>query len=627
MIQRLKFLLFFFIPFLAGGAMASTDWDGHSFQQCLEDLCGSRDEFVSLKTRQLRSERALQSADLSTLERTFWGQAISQKIDAYYNWYKATDISQKETLVKQTLREIIERPLEHTNILPTRGPIGFFIAREGHQMIVDWQDNLNIGLDGRQRHRELALTVKDMADSPRLSGLEHYSAEKFLRARYGNLSLREATLRYIDDAERLLVRDRKNTSGLFYQSLELPDNLRELRDKAQNRQLTSQELDYLVQSARNLSILEIVLDYQDRYSREITWELRQKLLSWSRHKTQSQRAALIHQIEGQVFGNRMERLSREQQLAKEKCLVAFSQNYFYYPAQSEIDRLKDFVFRAREDFVEKIQASPGLSEKAKDVMALEIEKIFFKFPFSRETYRSLFMQLLDSKLARERESHSIIFSEDAQSLSLSLLIMAMNGRFQENTESGNSDIAEFCTNSLQQDLIGDHIHYALNAIKVSYGLILGPPSYARQVLYHEIGHQLGQILVRERGIDSRTYGQFRETEACLSDRQARVGGRPSFYLSEDFADLMATLANSDEEDTSMPFACQFFYQDSTGLFWQPSLINTDEEDNHSSYLLRILNSHVDQGGELPRSCQSALHEKTDIARFEDYRCLPLGQIR
>ena len=611
---------------MTGIAEGPSDRSEYFFQQCLEDLCGPRDEFISLKTRQLRSERALQGADLTTLEQTSWGQAITKKIDAYYDWYKTTDISQEEALLKEALREILERPFAHTNHLPTRGPIGFFIAQEGHQTIVNWQSYLNIGPDKRQRHRELALTVKDMADSHRFSGLEYYSAEKFLRAQYKNLSLREATLRYIDHAERLAARDRHNTSGLFYQSLELPDNLSELKHKAENQQLTSQELDYLVQSTRKLSILEIVLDYQDHYGGEITWELRQKLLAWSRDKTEAQKATLFHQIENQVFGNRMKRLSREQQLAREKCLVSFSQNYFHYPAQSEIDRFKNFALQARADFVQKIQTSQDLSSESKAVIASEIEKLFFKFPFSRETYRSLFMQLLDSKLKREREGHSIIFNEDAESLSLSLLIMAMNGSFQEDGETSNPDVVDFCTNSLQQNLLGDHANYAVGAIKVSYGLILGPGFYARQVLYHEIGHQLSKILVEKEEIDLTTYGQFRDVEACLSERQARVSGRRLFYLSEDFADLMATLAHGDEGDISRPFACQFFYQDSDGLFWQPSLSNHDREDNHSSYLLRILNSHVDQGGQLPASCQSALQERTGIVRFEDYRCSPLGQI-
>ena len=312
-----------------------------SFQQCLQDLCGSGD---TLGERHHRSVLDSVEKSLPELENTPWGQVLTQKIDVHYGRREKVGIFESEeekkafeAQIEKTLQEMANSSAFHPETYPVYGQMSVFILAEGSSVFSNYIGNPGEYRPERRRHWELVQAIQVFLSSPPflLQEMASYSIERFLRLKYEELPLQEALLQYIDDAIGVQNRDRKNTGGIFSTAFGLPGNLAELKIKAQNRQITEQEMTILVESNFVLSYLDILLDYQDRYGEEIIADLYAMLQSWLEQKTPAEKMALVGPIV-EYFGEEGgDYSSSSRAFGKEVCLRAFDRNFSLYPPDSE----------------------------------------------------------------------------------------------------------------------------------------------------------------------------------------------------------------------------------------------------------------------------------------------------
>ena len=642
LIERMIFGPLLMILLICGSRTANAvQVEGVSFQQCLQDLCGSD---YTVEERFRSANRTSETKNLSELENTNWGQQLTQKVDAYYDWYEEWEqfgSEQEEEAfigqIREGVRRIIDSPTSGLETFPIDGQMGMFFFMEASEVITDYYESGNNYSPQKERHRELVDAYKDFLSLPttNFSNANDYSAENFLRLKYGDLSFQEALLQYIDYATSVQNREQNNTEGVLNSVLGLPKNLEELKIKAQDRSITEQEIKTLLESHMMLPYLEILLDYQDRHGEEIAAEFSLELQSWLGQKTPAEKEQLVAEISDKTREDDESESSKEERLfSKEACLRSFQKNVSLYPRQQEVEQFKDFIAREHRDLVQKINTSSHIPETSKSTLVAEIEKLSMIYPLSREDYQSKFMQRLDGRLVQMQERDLEIFDNfknDVQHSALFLLMLKMKGLSdeEEEQEEMETDFADFCKETFNvDDDFGSSTVAAWDVIKFGASAILGSRSYARQVFYHEIGHNLKRMLelnTLERllkgenvDVDLDMQQLFAPARTCLQDRQDRISGRGEFYLGEDFADLIAATF---EDSSSRPFACEYFWMgaDSGRFYGQDSLINSNVKDDHSSDLLRALFNSIDRGMGLPASCQTAL-EEAGHPDFQERQC-------
>ena len=591
-----------------------------SFQQCLKDLCGPGD---TLRNREVGAIRASETMDLSELENTDWGREITQKIDAYYDRYEILDFIIKVLDLEQSLLEIVASSAVHIEGLPSHGLLGSAVIMEGLS---------NYANGNKARHRQLLSAVERLAKTSWYRA-EKLSLEEFLRLKYGEMPFLQALLLYIDDVENLKSRDLENTGGFVFKQSGIPANLEALKIKAQNGQIAEHEIRALLEPASNLFLFEVFLDYQDRYGEEVAGELREELKVWLEKKTTDEKQDLVDKIMNKDFNNEVASGLASREFSKRRCLRTFHQRSTHYPTQNAIDQFKDFPLQVQRELIQKVSYHPGFSEEAQSLLNQEIGGFHFEFPLSQETYRSTFLQLFDSQLESSRKNSAQLFDMEGQDLAIYFLISQMTGLGYDENESNifQEGVAGLCDEILEESLNSQTL-LGTEIIKIGYSMIYTTPAYARQVLYHEMGHQFKELL---EGLNHNLRQSFEESKSCLKDRQDKISGRGEFYLGEDFADLV--VATFLEDTSSRPVFCNFFVQDKgefynpdahvwtmSGAYFRtrmsdPSLFNSDVEDDHSSYLLRALFNSVDRGMGLPASCQTAL-EDAGHGDFQEWQC-------
>ena len=564
------------------------------------------------------------TVDLSELENTDSGRELTQKIDAYYDWYETLDFVRKEIDFEQALQEIIVSSAEDVEALPTRGKLGVAIIMEGL---------LDFAAGAKARHRELMSAVLGLTGTSWYE-MEDHSPEEFLRLKYGEMPFLEALLLYIDDIENFKNRDFKNTGGFFYKQFGIPESLETLKTKAQNGQIAEHEISALLVPASELFFFEVFFDYQDRYGEEVAGELREELKVWLEKKTPNEKWELFLQITEKDFKDGIKSGLADRRFSKGQCLRIFDERSTHYPPQNIIDQFQAFPRLVQRELIQKVSSRPNISEEAKSLLTEEIGEFHFEFPLSRESYRSSFFQLFDFQLDAFRKASLEFFDMDEQDLSLYFLISQMMGFGHDQDESNvlQRGVAGLCSEILE-DGFSSYTFPGTEIIKLSHSMVYATPAYVRQTLYHEMGHQFEVLL---EGLDQNLRQSFEESKSCLQNRQDKISGRGEFYLSEDFADLI--VATFLEDTSSRPLFCDVFvkaendfydletivYDQASGAYATlrvsaPSLLNPDGEDDHSSNLLRALFNSVDRGMGLPDSCQATL-EEAGHGDFQEWQC-------
>ncbi len=617
--------------------------NNNPYQECLENICGPSDQFIPLRTRHYRKKYGLEKFDAHQLKNTTrGGREISQKIAEYYSLEEQLELDPKRKAeLKDAILPMLENPVRHIE-LPTHGIYGGAIFGKVYDImdmvvihtyndegeLIDTKLNedsfKNIDDQLKAQYRELGQSYVNYNKAP-LRILAQNSVSKYLSEKYGNIPLQDAITKYIDYAIGLQERMQKNIGMSI---INYPFDLQELKIRAQNQAITSFELDQLVQITDPMGVFEVYFDYQDKYGREIAGEMESILLEWLKNKGKDELKALVED-EDEDSSEERERLAQSLKHSEEQCLAAWHQRYNLYPTQEAIEQLKQLSSEAKKNFIDKVEKAPGISNASKEKMTGKLDAISFQFPFSREFYHTSLIQALDQKIQQKRKFNQSILEITTNPKNM-LTIMALNAMNEEESKDSqdetededelDEEIADLCSTFLEQKPFSDNYTITkFGAVNLEYDLALGPPSYARQVIGHEMGHNLHDIIAESNGISSETKAAFNEVRDCLTHMQSFIpGGNDEMYSEEDFSDLAAFIV---EDGTFRPFGCYFLLQNPKGVFFNDlSIANSNPEDDHSSWVLRILKYYVDKNITLPNSCQNALFLDAGILNFEAHKC-------
>jgi hypothetical protein len=130
------------------------------------------------------------------------------------------------------------------------------------------------------------------------------------------------------------------------------------------------------------------------------------------------------------------------------------------------------------------------------------------------------------------------------------------------------------------------------------------PGIADGITFHEMAHKM---FLRAGTCDS-----MRSAMQCLKSLHAE-SSKPEQYLSEDFADLIASQVEGKDKN----MACLFVQKTKNEDFAKLSLKNPSEGDTHSSDLFRVLHLDFLKNGKLTEQCQQALVAKDEAPTFKN----------
>ena len=141
------------------------------------------------------------------------------------------------------------------------------------------------------------------------------------------------------------------------------------------------------------------------------------------------------------------------------------------------------------------------------------------------------------------------------------------------------------------------------------------PDIGRQILAHEMGHQISAEFKRK-NLSAESTQIYDRTRKCLADQHRFEEGPPDRFVEEDHADLISARAfpNSQVETWCMAQGGKHSFE-----------LNASKEDPHSGFLFRLLHMHQIAFGSLPPTCLDALREAGQNVQFHD--CLQTNQIK
>ena len=622
----------------------------YPYQNCLEEVCGSKETgYVPLVTQEYDSR----VDNIEQLKQSRMGLLLSEKIQTYYK-EDSSVISDED---KKKYLEMAETPLEHI-IVDNNGAMGFLIFVRKDVTVAFGLIDIESKADDKegpfedksvediellkQLEREKLFKDMDLESIERIKTLKEnivsflnskavqgraqmspegglFSSQRFFLAKYGDIPLKDAILRYINELETIEQRYTKNLDGLFSFPI---NNLASLKIKAENGRITSLELKILINEGFSPELYSVFFNHQDKYANETTkkvennWKNRIQEIS-----TEELKRILTNEFENLQEEKRKEseRVDKKKEHAIDICVIKYHRNMAKYPTVENIDDLEKTAFAAKNHFIDKMRNLEGISPQSKATIVEKLGKIRFQMPFSKREFERNFMRLLDDKIENARRQN---LSRDKIDPKKTFTIWAYFALFpndtdEEEEEDLDGEITEICK-SMDQDAFSDATLVASGDIQLAYTLAKGPEYYQRQVIYHELGHNL-QAMLEQEGISRQSLLSFEETKSCVGDVQQYVSqDKFEQFISEDFADWMSFKI---EDSFSKPKGCENLYQDDNGIYEEYSVMRGNIKDDtfHSSLIFRILRYYAAHKRPLPRSCEDALIGEGLLTGLE-YQC-------
>lgn len=136
-------------------------------------------------------------------------------------------------------------------------------------------------------------------------------------------------------------------------------------------------------------------------------------------------------------------------------------------------------------------------------------------------------------------------------------------------------------------------------------LSIKSPKVGKVVMAHELGHLMESYLKNEK-ISDESRENFQKAETCLTDLHPN-----DKFLAEDFADLVSGISYPEYN-----VGCGllgFQKQDAPDAL---SVVNSDDDDTHSSDFFRLLHIEQIHQGKLPQLCTDALNAKEPKVNFK-----------
>lgn len=239
-----------------------------------------------------------------------------------------------------------------------------------------------------------------------------------------------------------------------------------------------------------------------------------------------------------------------------------------------------------------------------------IDSVHFAPPEDGALKRDMILAELDQRIRRSREAQKMIATttddgKDSKSLLLTTLALAgvskTDGHLEQNTLSA-------CRGFKPTDFV-DASFAILGEIQISWQTV-DFPEIGAGVIAHEVGHIVSAAIKDLPGKDLYT-----QARACTSNKHDQLLTTPrlhspdSQYDEEDWADAFAATTLKSLNVTwpyAKNFACALVPISDNQAFSALTLKAATALDKHSTGFYRTLQTHVNLGRGLPKSCEAAL---------------------
>lgn len=572
------------------------------YQGCLEDVCGTKDEFFPYRLQWILAKNEVGPVD-EALEKS-----LTDKIRKYHEVESL--IFELERPDERTL-DMAKEPEKH---LDMSGLMEFVIIMIESSSILYDSDRLFAEND--EVTKTLGRSLENLRDDIDVRN----SPLDFLVSRYGDIPARDAVLRYIDDLTSIRSKALEEHGFLYGPDLDM------LRVMAMTGAMRDVDLEMLIEGGLLLEIAKIALEHQERHPGQFADLMKTRALDWLGGLGPGELATRLTEelpSDADDEDGRKEKDRNERDL--EKCLRIFREGMALYPTNEAIRGVLEVVEEEKSRFIDGVRSLGGLSGESMRKAVEKLESVSFSFPFSKEYLRTMFPIMLDGKVRLEESILRAMEEKFTTKVRFAIFLLSemfpdVFGDDEDGAEVGLGEIGEFCEAAFEQDAFSDKAYTAFGRVVISHTVAqpAAPDHYRRGTVRHELGHVLMDAL-EEEGVSGETSRAFGKTKECLGGVQRAVSGDgASRYLEEDFADLASFVFGT--EPQPRPLFCDYMIFGGEELLYGDLVsmdrslhIDTvrkpDEDSEHPSLLFRTLRGFVEGGGRLPESCLGALEDE------------------
>ena len=612
-LQRPITFFFIFICFFKAYSHAG-------YSQCVVDICGGPQQFTPLREK-VRTFTSPAHSPLGLPMLNFITKILQNKIQLYFDAIRAnSDLAES---LKTTLIQLKNNGIPtHLGPLPLEAALADIFRTLAH---VKTNADKNLSVDRTfltsldEKSKERITYLADEIDAYYADPLTRVSknSKLFFSKAYPNEKSRLDAARKLLLSFSTILQKRQGLGTKLLHTVVPTFDLNFFLTKIDGKRFSDEYLNYLLEERIQFAMAELAMRYQHRYKEEIKEALMVEASSLLKEKDLS----VILERVGQVvfFGGGVDMAEAE---SLQVCAKELSKNATTFITSTQLNEMKSKVEIYRQEFINFVLSIPNISPLSKTIVLKKLESVEFQMPFQFEEWRALLFHSIDYLAMKKTFDSQHSFDDPFGANETALSILMLLHRFDQNqivtNRAGNSgnELVELCK-ELALKPFSDSAFSNQGMIRLSYTFFQGSPVYQRGVIFHELGHIFESIFkatdllppqkISLARLDKQS---FQHTQECLLSVQKNLFlDRERKFLSEDFADLISFLALPKE---SPNFMCDYFFYGESGYtdgHLRLKLMNLNQNDNHSSLLLRLLKGELLFRGTLPSSCSEAFLEE------------------
>lgn len=540
-----------------------------------------------------------EAAKLDTIVKTWWSEKVKETqvaTDALRKFNGTATTEQKRLAAFSRFFSSIDKLETHRPEMA--GRVNLKITIDAEKSAAQLRD-LSYEQIGALKEMAEEFYARPYQESLQISS---YPLEVVIKEKYPNMSRLQSFQREVEITEKALRDLEANPEFKNYAVALGAANTRQEIDfaaLAKEQNPSDEQFRALIKSRGNLHLLREVIDRESPMSKLATKFDTSEFFSAKNRERQLDR---LTENAKQLADVRQR--ERAQDRYKARCLARLTYALQVLPNEKQITTAEQNAQAAIGVIENKIL--PKFSQPTREAATPRLRSTRFTFPPTAEKYRRSFNDFLDQTAKVTASENG--FQGDyalAQALTPQLSIDERLGNF-----SGQCDHPQFA-----QRMVSDASYGANGSIQVGWGSTRDP-QFGRFVLAHELGHRLNDIFdqIQMSGHSAKRRGEIR---MCLQARHALDGRPADKYLSEDWADWIASEVAGTMGPS--PWCWRIDFGGLADGSEQLSLIDHSGDGEHSPPFFRLVQMHRQSGRTLPPGCKQVLLEQNPMIA-EHYDC-------
>ena len=321
-----------------------------------------------------------------------------------------------------------------------------------------------------------------------------------------------------------------------------------------------------------------------------------ELMDWS-NKSKAIRAVLSSD----------DMINKSKLAVQKNCLPIVTRAFAAAPSQFRIDKMTELLTKVKT--AAKSAARDYFTGASLEVALDAVDGAQFQYPSSNLNLRSETLIAFDNTLRKQKEISASLTAADFQTSQWKNNLVYMLTNISTATEESAITDARAVCSTLEPSFFEDKTLAEIKLIQVGWQSIAFPELGAG-VLSHEIGHVVSKAVQNANSISTAT--------AYISARQCSAGNHRAFepsaigrnfaqFAEEDWADVFSVKAMSYLKDVwpySKNMACALVHISDTKIYDGFNLFISGTSDIHSTGAYRVMQTEVNSGRTLPKSCSA-----------------------